>query len=208
MKVSLKRADVLARTALKLAGETRPDAQARFSIFAPSITSLSAATAPSALHAEVEKAHIEALEQHALSISLLVAAYDIRSLLAVANMKHNISVHLNSYCLLVAEEKRINALILAIDDNTERETDIGIAVAKAKAIREQSGERYFREHDVTIALFSKDDVSRFRRRLKQIAAQRMTINEQLTVANVSSTVILSAETIETLQKADIIVNDE
>jgi hypothetical protein len=202
MRVSLKKADLLARTALKAATETKYDPTLRLSIYAPTLTG---SFETDEVMAEFVKARAKLFDQHDLSIELFRATYAIRAQLGVANVQHGISARLTEDKCYAAEEGRMRALLKALELETRGETSTQALRAKAQAIREQPSDRYgSREDTVTMAAFTEDDVANLRRQLKRIVDMRANINDALTLLNVSNSITLDETTVATLRKAEIL----
>jgi hypothetical protein len=205
MKVTLKRADFYARTALKAATEAKYEPTLRLSIYAPALTA--STERADAVSGEFVSARTKLLNQHDLAIDLINAVYAIRAQLAHANATHGISAWLTENAKLAAEEGRIRALIKAMEDawTSSAERSAVAVLAKAKATRDQPTERYMgRDNEVTMAAFTEQDVATMRKQLKRIIDERAGINDALTAANVSNHITLDAATISILRKADIL----
>jgi hypothetical protein len=204
MKVTLKRADVYARAALKAATEVKYEAILRLSIYSPALNpSMSTFTSP--ITDEFTKARTKLLNQHGLAIELIRARKAIRLQLAHANTVHGISELLTEKSRLELEESRMVALLKAMENDTHVEKSADAMLAKATAIRNQATERYMgREDTVSMAAFTDEDVANVRKQIKRIVDERGSINDTLTALNVSNSITLDSSTVATLRKADIL----
>jgi hypothetical protein len=211
MKVTLKRADFYARAALKAATEAKYDATARLSIYSPDLNTEVAQGVANAISA----ARTKLLAQHKLSLDLIRTTYAIRAQLAHANTAHGISARLTENVRLAAEEARLRALLKAMEaergagggaaGDAHIETSPEAVLAKAKAIREQPIDRYSGRDDVvSVVAFTPEDTVNVRKQIKRIVDERAGINDALTALNVSNSITLDSNTVETLRKADIL----
>jgi hypothetical protein len=201
MKVTLKRADFYARAALKAATEAKYDATARLSIYSPDLNTEVAQGVANAISA----ARTKLLAQHKLSLDLIRTTYAIRAQLAHANTAHGISARLTENVRLAAEEARLRALLKAMEADAHIETSPEAVLAKAKAIREQPIDRYSGRDDVvSVVAFTPEDTVNVRKQIKRIVDERAGINDALTALNVSNSITLDSNTVETLRKADIL----
>ena len=203
MRVTLKRADFYARTALKAATEIKYEPSARLSIYAPALTS----DVTDGISAEFIKARDKMLMAHDQSLLLINATYAIRAQLATANATHGISVMLTNNARLGAQEARLRALLKTMEAETRGETSAYAVLAKAAAIRDQPSDRYGlgrSDDSVSMTAFTEDDVASVRTQLKRIVDERAGINDALTAANVSNSITLDATTVSVLRKAEIL----
>lgn len=205
MRTTLKRADLFARTALKAATiDVKLDATLETSIYAPALETTDDETR---LREVIEQARDKLLNKHQLALDLIAATYTIRGQLSEANAKAGISVHLTQNARLGAEEGRVRAMLKLFESGrqSQKGTEITIARAKAKALRDQPVDRFSTRTDtVALTVLSESDETNLRNELKRIINARMEINDALTVANVSNHITLSDVTVATLRRGNIL----
>lgn len=205
MQVTLKRAAFYAKEAGKAAAGTKYEPALRLSIHAPILADDGS---PEVVATQISEARDHLLQAHEQALALVAANYAIRSLLADANMKCGVSRLLTEAAQLDAEASRVRALIAAIESPTDGESSPQAVLARAKANRDKAQERlYGREDIVTIKVVADSELLSLRKQLKRIADRGAALNDAKTSLNVSNHVTLDGQTVETLQRADILPPD-
>jgi hypothetical protein len=201
MKVSLKRAHRLEREADRLAQAVTIKVSNSFSVFSPEMrTRDSLETAISRLTTENEKSV-------ALSDRLFNAAQSIRTQLLRANQSNGIVELLLVQNLLAVRIKIFKKLVNQITDENDDDGQItDTAIATAKARRERStADRYGYDSDkLSVTVTSTALLTRLENLLRLWQDESNSINEQLTVKNVTETITLTKSVIDVLIEAKII----
>ena len=129
---------------------------------------------------------------------LVGALYEIRKAVARANCENSVNDMLADVAML---EKQIQ-FVSTYADQKPRESD---AVLNGKLDKlKKAKDDYYRSDEVSTGIFSKEEVTEFKRELAELKRQKQDLQDSLLELNVQTTIELDEETERFLQKADVL----
>ena len=129
---------------------------------------------------------------------LVGALYEIRKAVARANCENSVNDMLADVAML---EKQIQ-FVSTYADQKPRESD---AVLNGKLDKlKKAKDDYYRSDEVSTGIFSKEEVTEFKRELAELKRQKQDLQDSLLELNVQTTIELDEETERFLQRADVL----
>jgi hypothetical protein len=140
------------------------------------------------------------VDNDARRVALAIAYYNIRSLVAAANVANNISMKLATAAFI---DKRIVQLQELIDVGVR---DIGVVNKRIEKIRttETTSHMYGREDSVTTSVLTGDQLAAFKSELQTLKKQKQTINDEILELNIKTEIPLGEHTVTTLNNEGLI----
>ena len=141
------------------------------------------------------------INNDARRVALLVAYYNIRSLVGVANVSSGINMKLANAAFV---DKRIAQLQDLIDAGVR---DLDMVEKKIKKIRESdSGTRSYLHHDlqVSTSVLTSEQIAAFTSEMQSLKKQKQKLNDEILELNIKTEIPLASETVKILTEEGLI----
>ena len=150
------------------------------------------------MNEQIDAVHSEFFTHRATRDKLVGALYEIRKSVARANADNMVNDMLADVAML---EKQIQ-FVSTYADQKPRESD---AVINGKLDKlKKAKDDYYRSDEVSTGIFSKEEVTEFKRELAELKRQKQDLQDSLLELNVQTTIELDEETERFLQRADVL----
>ena len=147
---------------------------------------------------QISSVHDAFFTHRATREKLVGALYEIRKAVARANCENSVNDMLADVAML---EKQIQ-FVSTYADQKPRESD---AVLNGKLDKlKKAKDDYYRSDEVSTGIFSKEEVTEFKRELAELKRQKQDLQDSLLELNVQTTIELDEETERFLQRADVL----
>jgi uncharacterized protein YdcH (DUF465 family) len=152
---------------------------------------------------ELQKANNVLLDADARRQKLLLALYNIRSLVGTANASAGIDLSLAKAAFV---DKRISQL----EDlaGAEVVTDLAVIQGKLEKIKNDKGDTrrslYGYENSVKTSVLSKEQIDQAKAEIKNLKKQKQKLNDEILELNIKTEIPLSDEVVATLQAEGLI----
>jgi hypothetical protein len=200
MKITLRKADAIAKAALDAARRVPLESTVSVSAYSTETVSAVAETARDTLRSNLK-----------VSTDLLEAAYQIRAVIGEANRRVGIDDALTEKAQLDAREKVLSGLattaVVGRRGTTTTATDFAVAEKQREALQARlKSDHYsgYGDESVTVRVLDDSLTGEVQTALADIRKQKIAISDRLLELNMSTKVSLDASVVETLTKQGLI----
>lgn len=198
MEVTLRKAAALSQSLLETSKALPLSKTATISVYAGTTVAEVVAATQAKLSQNADKA-----------VSLVRAAYDIRSSISTQNAINGVSKLMTERAALDTIEKMLAGITgKAATYDEPVEVDASIAQAQFDALKERlkvsSADRYGREETLSVSLLGGETVLRIQGQLADIRRRKIAIADELLTLNMTKKVALSADTVALLREFKLV----
>ena len=140
------------------------------------------------------------VENDARRVALTISYYNIRSLVAVANVSCGISMKLATAAFVDRRIAQLQELVAA------GARDLVVIERRVEKIRSSTdtASRLYGHDSVTTSVLTEDQIAAFRSELFQLKKQKQTLNDEILELNIKTEIPLGENTVNTLTQEGVI----